>query len=220
MSATIRKSQADTYRIRNQGEYACFAIECWERPTPRPEDPDGVSYAGELMINSSFGSFCNQWSSCGVPFRQFLLSLSMESFLEKCLGEMADEFDHDKSHKNIKRTVLKARRTKDLTKGEASDIFQLVNSLHQFQTKGEFVSAILHFDRFDTTSLYSEKERFEEIIELLGFNEPWNLTEECINRAGKRFWETFWPIFTEEIRREMEDPPEAPEAPSRERMSA
>lgn len=151
MSSIISKSQASVYRMRKDGEYACIVIEAWERPVSTSTDPQGVAYAGELLINSSFGNFCNQWGHCGVPFEQFLLSLGKHSFLEKCLGENAEEFDHDGSLQAIKRRVLEARRAKDLSKDEARDIYDMVSGLYQHQDEGGFTQAILAFDHTDTS---------------------------------------------------------------------
>ncbi len=82
----VTKTKRDCYEVRELGEWANITLNCWG-------NPEAKRYGGEIVISSSFGTWSNAWSSCSVPFKQFLAEANFDYLFTKFMGTKLDRFD-------------------------------------------------------------------------------------------------------------------------------
>lgn len=179
----VIKSQMQKYRVFRNGECATIALNDWCNPKleGRP-----VSYGGEILIHSSFGNFSHCWSACAVPFKDFLVGISMDSFMLKSMGPEFHKFHGKESLRKLKGAILRMRRQKlysadvarecwnDVCAGEEeaeqseSGFYRLVNNLRE--------------------GLFDDAEAY------LSYHP---------HQQAQGFWETLWPDFIAELKKEL-----------------
>ena len=118
----VKKGSCDLYRVAIDGESATICVSDWGDGTLMHKG----SYAGEILIRSSFGNFAHAWPSCGVPFREFLAKLSAHSFITKLAGGV--QYDGEKTLAALYSVILEHRRSGDLDAGGARELW---DSAHQ-----------------------------------------------------------------------------------------
>lgn len=183
--ASVTKSVMETYTIRNRGEYATIALRCSEA---KGEDR---YYTGEILINSSFGSWANYWGACGRPFKEFLQKLDFHYTFGKFMGASLEVFDEDETIADIKRKLIEVRRENRITHEEVRDLWEQV-------------------DDIETYSEESFGNGCREIGSNLGprhplhdyFNEPWDLKRTKPDVQATGFWREIWPHFITELKKE------------------
>lgn len=134
----ITKTVMDCYRLRNNGEWATICVHAYEVPDL---GADRLRQGGEVLIYSSYGSFAYHWSHCGMPFREFLTTISRDYTMCKFLGLGMKEFDREASIKAVKATILRDRREGSLTHEQARDLWEDTQWLDECETSEGFVYA-------------------------------------------------------------------------------
>lgn len=186
--ATVTKRLMETYIVRNNYEYATIALRCWENTNEKT----GVRtyYGGEIMINSTFGSWANVWGACGSPFKEFLQEIEFDYAFGKFMSSSLEIFDGDSSLHAVKETVLEARRTGRLDKEEARELF----------------------DELEYIDTYSEEDFVHSCQRIAGewskhplrdtFMEAWDLIRRQPDPQATGFWRDIWPHFIAELAKE------------------
>jgi hypothetical protein len=178
---SVIKATCDRYTISNVHEYATICIVEW---TPR-RDSHGPIYGGEILVNSTFGAFCNSWGHCGQPFKQFLAGLNFNYFMTKCRGMDAEQFDGEKSVRNAKERVTALRRDGTLTREQAREAW---DAIEECESEAE------HSEYAFVRELYQ--------VDIPGLSEPWELVVRSPTPDTVGFWRDIWPEFVAAIRAE------------------
>jgi hypothetical protein len=187
MSSSVRKSMIEQYKVRSEGQYATICVSCWG---PTEADPDSY-YGGEILINSSYGRFCHQWHACGEPFKQFLVGLNFDYFMNKCLKGDAQVYDGKSTFKKAVTRVLTARRHGELVDSDArfiydalqQDAFEILESEDLFYTCLDFPGTAAR-----TIGL---------------FDDAHEMVSQMPNPQATGFWNKLWPLFVTELQAEM-----------------
>ncbi|MEX3764423.1 hypothetical protein [Paraburkholderia phenoliruptrix] len=110
----------ETYQVRDEHGYwaATIAIRAWECPR---DERTGTLHAGEIIINSDYGTFATSWGNMGAPLKQFLCKINRGYLLNRLTEGKTEEFDIDASMTALKRDILKLRRDREITSEEARD---------------------------------------------------------------------------------------------------
>ncbi|MBU9200192.1 hypothetical protein KTD31_02075 [Burkholderia multivorans] len=174
------------YRIRNNGEYATVCVSDWTVEAVGASHR--TSYGGEILVHSSFGSFCHAWTNCAIPFKAFLLNISFESFMVKSLGNAFEQFDGLASVENVKRAILESRREEGLSAEDARD-------------------------KWDELALVGDAARsceyaFHQVLDEICTEDTIGTTTEFVARnpshQAKGFWRELWPHFCEVLIAELQ----------------
>lgn len=188
---TISKDTFDAYRITNNGEWASIALRTWSRPI---NDGKETYYCGEILIRSSFGNFNNCWTACGVPFKEFLLDVDWDYFMQKC-GCTTHVYDGPATLRHIQREILRQRRDHDFDARQARDLWdavcdadtEIIDGLNQMVLAMQGAETEVVPDR--------------EVIEFLAEPRYFQITKPNPQATG--FWRELWPEFVAELRREL-----------------
>lgn len=170
------KSVCEMYRISHEGEYATICVATWANE----KNGHSPSFGGEILVHSSFGAFCNTWSNCAAPFKQFLLGIRFDSFMQKCLGNDLQVFDGEASIQKVKQAFLTLRRTRAID-GDTAE---------------EFWGDLLGFEDVAASSEESfYRELYDFCENLDGMQEPGDYVVHTPCQQATGFWQQLWPIF-------------------------
>jgi hypothetical protein len=183
--ASVTKSLMETYTIRNRGEYATIALRCSES---KGEDR---YFTGEILINSSFGSWANYWGACGCPFKEFLQKISFDYAFTKFMGNDLEVFDEDRTIEEIKRKLIEVRREKRVGKEEVRDLWEEIESIDTYSEEAFGNSCR------DIASNFGPRHPLRDY-----FNEPWDLKRTKPDVQATGFWRDIWPHFIAELKKE------------------
>ena len=134
----ITKTTMDCYRLRNNGEWATICVHAYEVPDL---GSNRLRQGGEVLIYSGYGTFAYHWSHCGMPFREFLTTISRDYTLTKFLGHDRMEFDKEGSIKAVKQAILRDRREGAIGHEQARDLWEDLMWLDECETAEGFVHA-------------------------------------------------------------------------------
>lgn len=185
-SATITKSPMDSYSIRSGGEWARICIDSYTA-----YGDERKRHGGEILVYSSFGSYNNHWTHCGVPFPQFLTGLEFDYFMGKTRGSASEEFDPDGSAKCVKERLIELRRRGDLDKEGARTLWSGVEHLDVASNAHEFMDIMNGLDSDVKNSRYYLIDDAYEYITTRPVPETVS------------FWREIWPLFIAELKREV-----------------
>lgn len=200
MSVT-KTTGAEVYSVRNAGEWATIVVRSWDElgldGKPR--------HRGELLINSTFGSWSNYWSAPGESFKKFLVGLDFDYLMTKLMGRELDEHDGVATLKDLRARLLTMRRKGRLTKEGAAWLWNEIDQRHEMLEHGVegFVSAcgdILQ-EAGESWSHVHTRHDADEIKELL--DEPWHFTKTRINPAAAGFHRVIWSEFVKTMEDEL-----------------
>jgi len=178
MSATVKKSTVEKYSIRAGHEYATICLSQWG---PAQQGLREGYYGGEILINSSFGSFNHAWTSCGEPFKKFLIGIDMDYFMKKCLGTSYRVYDGEATFKGVVQHVLEYRRDGSYGKVQAREIYDdLIESQSEIESSEEA------FGRSTDGWL----------------DEYYDFIQYMPAPQAVGFWKTIWPVFEAELKSE------------------
>jgi hypothetical protein len=201
MSVT-KTTGAEVYSVRNQGEWATIVVRSWEEP-----GHDGKSrHRGELLINSTFGSWSNYWSAPGESFKKFLVGLDFDYLMTKLMGREMEEYDGYATIKDLRSRMLAMRREGRLTKKRAAWLWNEIDDRHETLEHSQegFVSACgeILSDAGEWWNQHHTRHDTNDLNELL--QEPWTHTKTRNNPAAVGFHRVIWPEFVQALQEELE----------------
>lgn len=194
--ASVTKSVMETYTIRANHEHATIGLRCWSRPVQRHDGkPDDTYYCGEIMINSSFGSWANTWTACGRPFKEFLIDTSFDYAFTKFMGTQLERYDGEATVAQIKRDILERRRTNSLDGEEAREAWDCVTDEDERITSDE---TSYGYAMWDIGSRLPQRHPMRDY-----FNDAsaWPRHTHP-DRQAEGFWRELWPHFVAELAKE------------------
>lgn len=189
---TVTKTTREAYEIWKDHEYATITLKCWDRPVGEKE----TYYCGEIMINSSFGSWANTWTACASPFKKFLIRLDFGYFFSKLAGTSLEKFDGEASVKEMFKILIERRKSFSMSRLEAREAWQELE--------------------FDKGTAESDERSFGDammaVAQALGEHHPMHddfadpsgwpkVTKPDCQAVG--FWEKIWPEFVAELKKEI-----------------
>lgn len=171
---TVSKTNVECYKLRHEsGLY-------WADITI---DDEGES--GRIQVASDFGDFQHYWRECGKPFKEFLIKIGIDYAASKFRQD--DWFDYDGTINRYKSSIIVARMQEHLDYKEArkmyDEIKEIENECSHFED--QFIAAIC-----EKKTLMSY---FDHCPEL----------SRDISPQFKRFWKMVWPVFIEELKKEL-----------------
>jgi hypothetical protein len=196
MSATVSKDVMETYRIRNGHDWATIALRTWSRQVNGGAD---TYYCGEILINSSFGSWAYVWTACGRPFKEFLVDADFDYVFTKFMGTQLRIFDGEATITGLVRKVLDARRRNLLDAEEARELYDAIES----ERSGMDSSVERYCEgvwRIARDLRIGERHPLHREV----FSEPYFDTHDRYDPQPVGFWRDIWPAFTAELKREAE----------------
>lgn len=176
---SCEKDTAVVYKIRmaDRSAWAVIAMRQWPR-------------GGSIDIQSDFGNYAYSWNATGDgDFRAFLLDLHYDYFMGKVRQGFGhgEVFDPEGSLDEIKRDIIKARRTGDINKAAAREAW---DDLSWVDATDETVFATQITAYGSITRIYDDD---YSAIPFMRKRDP-----QC---AG--FWEVIWPVACEIWREEL-----------------
>jgi hypothetical protein len=170
---TINKTTVECYKIRHSTN------SYWADITV-----DANESTGRIQIASDFGSWERYWGACGKSFKEFLIHLNIDYAADK-FGQ--DKwFDEAATIKQFKREVIEYRRNDSITSEIARKIWNEIKELEEIGPyENEFSISISQCD------------------ELMRFNDYCPHLIRVISPLFRRFWNEIWPVFIEELKKEI-----------------
>jgi hypothetical protein len=150
----------------------------------------------EITINSSFGSWANIWTACGVPFKRFLIGVEFDYAFTKFMGVKLHRFDGVASAKEIARKIINDRRNRLITKPEAREAWNAFKDHRDQAESGEhdFGYAMLAI----ADEITSRHPLYNDFADPCGWT---RLTR--YDHQAKAFWDQIWPLFLESLESEI-----------------
>lgn len=194
--AIVTKSVMETYTISANHEHATIALRCWSRTVKRHDGkPDGTYYCGEVLINSSFGSWANTWTACGFPFKEFLAAAGFDYLFTKFMGSKLERHDGEGTLKELRRDILQQRRENRLDCAQAREVWDAVD---WERDRIESDETSCGYALLEVASRIGDRHPMRDY-----FADPsgWpRITRPDCQAAG--FWRELWPHFVAELERE------------------
>lgn len=198
--STVAKSVMETYTIIANHEHATIALRCWSRPVKRYDGkPDLTYHCGEILINSSFGSWANIWTACGTPFKDFLIDADFGYLFTKFMGTKLERHDGEGTMLALRRDIIEQRRHGSLDHHGAREVWDAVD---------------WERDRIESDATSCGYALLEVASQIGGehpmydyFADPsaWpRVTKHDCQAVG--FWREIWPHFVAELKREADLP--------------
>ena len=138
-----------------------------------------VSEDGFLFCHTDYGDYNYYWGDAGSDFVGFLLKIDADYLLRKV--SRRDEYDGDKTLRNIRQRICELRRSGSLTKAEAREEW---NRLSEFD-----------LDDMVGFTLWYQDTKLQDAYELI--RHDWPAWAKC-------FAERVWPVLCAAIRAERE----------------
>lgn len=193
---TVNKSTCEVYDVSQNGEYATMALRAWRTTTPGGR----VQHAGEVLIHSSFGSFCYTWPNVAVPFKQFLRDISYESFMRKTLGLSSRVYCPGKTGEQFTRLLESLVAGSSITRQQADTVLLAYSAdlPRSHQAYIETIDALADSD--EMRNLFAQ-EQIDEV-----FGEARMLKGMKENPQAVGFWAQLWPELVATLRAEVDQP--------------
>lgn len=201
MSVT-KHTNADVYSVKNKGEWATIVVREW---SDRRED--GSDWPrGEILINSTFGSWSQYWNAPGMRFKKFLIGLDFDYAFGRFMGLSLQQFDGDASVAGIQRKVLEMRRRRMVGREEARFVWDEIDTRSYELSEGEhsFITACGEIHLECKEPWRSAKLSKFDLAELATiFDEPWYEIQKRADPQAVGFWRDLWPEFCGALRAEL-----------------
>lgn len=180
-----KNDPCETYQVHNDHEWATICLRQWIR-----ESTDGhPRYCGEILINSSFGSWANSWGHCGTPFKSFLAGLDFGYLFGKLMGTGLEVFDGEGSINAVKQRIIECRRGDRYCRVSKEEAREAWDALVCSESEAEY-----SLDGFVRVLLDIRDERIgDDLQEQLA--EPWEYSVTKPHPQAVGFWEHIWPEF-------------------------
>lgn len=198
---SIKKTTgAEVYQVRNNGEWATIIIRSWA-------DPDSAGHphhCGEMLINSTHGTWSHYWSTTAKNFKAFLAGLDYSYLMGKLCGANLAVYDPEATINDLKRKVLERRQRRALSNEQARWIYNEIEDRREMmQRSAEAFCEACGDIQWDAKSLTERRlmaSADRELEDLL--SEPWYRTQTRDNPHAVGFWKDLWPEVAEMLRSE------------------
>lgn len=207
MSVT-KTTGADVYSVRNAGEWATIVVREWSDA----REDGREQHRGEILINSTFGSWSQYWGAPGVRFRKFLVGLDFGYLFGRFMGLSLDQYDGDATLAKLQRELLDLRRRRSICREAARYTWNEIDSqAGRMQESVEGWVDGCHAVQSECESSWAKRSiPSHELDDISGlFEEPWLATETRDHPQAVGFWRDIWPEFVTALRAELEPAPEA-----------
>lgn len=198
-------------RVRGGFDGAEWATVCWH--SFQATGVDGKPReCGEILIHSSFGSWANSWGHCGVSFDKFLMKIERGYCADKFMGEKARVFDGEATVRELRTSLIEARRTGGLTRNDARSIWDWIeeNELDLQSGGNEFVYRMNECAREaeweDALTGRPDWDTGPGRGALHFLEEPWDRIRTDIDKQFEGFWRDLWPVFIEHLKQHQPNP--------------
>lgn len=172
---TIEKSKVECYKIRHPKTGMYWA----------DITLDVMDKQGRISISSDFGNYANFWGACGSGgFKDFLTKIDQWYAGDKFRADQW--FDLDATIEGYKRQVLFSRHEGHIKAERARDIFNEIKELEGCSGESEFVGQMWNSN------------------ELMRFYDGCPEMTRTITPRFRKFWETVWPVFIDQLKQEIE----------------
>lgn len=198
---SIKKTTgAEIYQVRNNSEWATIVIRCWADP-----GPDGKPHhRGELLINSTHGTWSHYWGTAGKNFKAFLGGLDYSYLMGKLLGTNLTVYDPETTINSLKRKVLERRQRRALSNEQARWIYNEIEDRRERMERSAEAFSETCGEIQSYAASWTEKQLMAsvhmELEDLL--SEPWCRTQTRDNPHALGFWTELWPEVAEMLRSE------------------
>lgn len=173
---SIAKSTVECYKIRHSSGMYWADITIDTAPGSRQ---------GRIQIASDYGDYQYYWGACGNSFKEFLTKLGIDYAASK-FG--ADRWiDIDATVKSFKIDVIRNYRDYTLTKQEARELFDEIKELEENCCGGYDND----FNHYISNS--------DKLIEFYDYHPS---AVHDITPQFKKFWNTCWQVFLNQIKSE------------------
>lgn len=193
---SVNKTVCEIYEVVIGEANASIVIRTWDNVIN-----GRTVFGGELLINSSYGTFCNVWSNTPVPFKQYLMQLSQDTFLFKTLGIQARVYCPSVTWEKFARKIDSFLVDETLTQAQVSLIMLTFSAEFEAtnQSHGAYVETV---ERISVnTDILSEIS--SDIVDQVFGTLPL-IQGLKPNPSGVAFWTQLWPAFTATVRHELE----------------
>ena len=163
---SVSKSVIECYKVRASGEWADITV-------------DDVGKSGRIQIASGYGTWGCWWSSCGVPFKQFLIELTNDINYVAVKVGAARWFDHEATMRELRKQVSDHNNEEEKVMMEVE--LEVLENCTEVKT---FICLA-----YQSNAL----------------SKLWDCGPDIhydILPAFKHFWTTLWPVFVEELKKE------------------
>lgn len=172
---TIEKSNVECYKIRHPKTGMYWA----------DITIDSMGSKGRISISSDYGNYANFWGACGKGgFKNFLTEINMHYAADKFGADRW--FDIDSTIEGYKKRVLEYRRDETIESEKAREIFDEIKELESCSGEGEFVGQMWNSPN------------------LMRFFDFCPEMERNVTPQFRKFWETIWPVFIDQLNKEIE----------------
>lgn len=194
---SVSKDVCERYVVKVGMEYATIVIVEWTRNSAMTGGE--TYYCGEIMINSSFGSWGNIWGACGVPFKKFLIDSDFSYLFGKFMGAKLEVYDGDATFQELLKRVINNRRDNWFDADSARRIWNALTEREGeiTQTLESMVHAV--HDAIGDIGSCVDRKRISD-----AFAEPWEAACDRPDHQAVGFWEMIWPEFKEALALELQ----------------
>lgn len=139
---------------------------------------------GRIQIASDFGDYQYYWGACGCSFKEFLCKIGIDYAACKFGADRC--FDSEATITSYKETIIQYRRCGNLSDVEARKLFNEIKNLEDTSSENEFCAHLSHTNT------------------LMDFFDWHPTLVRTITPQFKKFWNQIWPIFTTQLKNEIE----------------
>lgn len=173
---TIEKTTVECYKIRHPQTGMYWA----------DITIDSMGSKGRISISSDFGNYANFWGACGKGgFKNFLTEINIDYAADKFGADRW--FDLDSTLNGYKRDVMQNRREENIDAERAREIWDEIKELECCSSEGEFTGQMWNSPK------------------LMKFYDHCPDIDRSITPQFRKFWETVWPVFINQIKSEIEE---------------
>lgn len=193
---SVTKSVCEIYEVVIGEAHASIVVRTWDNVIN-----GRTAFGGELLINSSFGTFCNIWSNSSVPFKQYLAQLDQETFLLKTLGLQARVYCPGVTWDKFAKKIESYQASKTLTECQVSLIMLAFSS--EFESTNQSYQAYIETIEKMAADPAIISELSSDVVDLVFSTLPM-IQGYKPNPSGVSFWTQLWPEFSAAVHRELE----------------
>lgn len=142
--------------------------------------------SGRIQIASDFGDWQYYWSHCGEPFKQFLVGLDKHYTAGKFKANR--HFDLENNVRALQHELYEQLMEENITQ-PAHD-----TATEELKEIAETCSSNIH-------EFWSQLSQTKVLYHEIGGSD-WETTN-SIEPGFERFWQEVWPVFTEQLKKEL-----------------